>query len=244
EQGTGGSGTTYRVGNVTRQAAEDARRQILRLASERLEVDEEELRLADSTVFVASNPEKKLSIAQVAQGATAAAPGPIMGTSNEGREAEIREFGHEQAETADAPSFAAHVAEVTVDPETGMVRVQRYYSAQDVGKALNLLNCTGQIEGGIVYGLGYALTEEIVTENGMNLNANLWEYLLPTAPHIPELTVDLIEIPSKFGPYGAKGVGETPCVGVAAAIANAIEDAVGVRVTHAPFTPERVLAAI
>ena len=72
----------------------------------------------------------------------------------------------------------------------------------------------------------------------------MWEYLLPTAPHVPELTVDLIEVPSSYGPFGAKGVGETPVIPVAAAIANALEDAIGVRVTQAPFTPERVRAAI
>jgi CO/xanthine dehydrogenase Mo-binding subunit len=136
------------------------------------------------------------------------------------------------------------VAKIKVNPETGQIDVQQYYTAQDVGRAINPLNCKGQIEGGVVYGLGYALTEEILSENGTNLNANLWEYLLPTAPHIPELTVDLVEVPSTYGPFGAKGVGETPVAPVAAVIANALEDALGVRVTQAPLTPERVRAAI
>ena len=92
--------------------------------------------------------------------------------------------------------------------------------------------------------MGYALTEEVLSDNGQNLNANLWEYLLPTAPHVPELTVDIVEVPSTYGPFGAKGIGETPCIPVAPAIANALEDAIGVRVTEAPLTPERVLAAI
>lgn len=244
EQGTGGSGTTYRVGNVIRQAAEDARNQVLRLAADRLKVDEEELSLTDGDVVVTADPSKRLSIAQVAQAAVGSAAGPIMGTSAEGREREIREHGHEQAETVDAPSFAVHIAQVSVDPETGLIGVDRYYTAQDVGRALNPLSCKGQIEGGMVYGLGYALSEEVLSENGANLNANLWEYLLPTAPHVPELTVELVEIPSTFGPFGAKGVGETPSVAVAAAIANALEDALGVRVTQAPLTPERVLQAI
>jgi CO/xanthine dehydrogenase Mo-binding subunit len=135
-------------------------------------------------------------------------------------------------------------AQVEVDPETGAVKVLRYFSAQDVGRAINPLACLGQLEGGVVFGLGYALTEEIRTESGTPTNANLWEYLLTTAPHVPELDIELVEVPSTYGPFGAKGVGETPCVPVAAAIANAIEDAVGARVTEAPFTPERVLAAI
>jgi CO/xanthine dehydrogenase Mo-binding subunit len=232
------------VGNVIRQAAEDARRQLLRVAAERLKVDDEELDLADGEVIVRSDPSKRMTIAAAARAAMASPAGPIVGTSAEGRELEIREHGEEQAERVDAPSFASHIAQISVDPETGTIDVERYYTAQDVGKALNPLSCKGQIEGGVVFGLGYALTEEILSESGQNLNSNLWEYLLPTAPHVPELTVDIVEVPSTFGPFGAKGVGETPCIPVAAAIANALEDAIGVRVTEAPLTPERVLAAI
>lgn len=244
EQGTGGSQTTYRVGNVVRQAAEDARGKLLRLAAEQLKADEEELTVKDGEVYVGSDRARRLSVAEVAQAAATSPAGAIIGTSAEAREREIRDHGHEQAEIVDAPSFACHVAQITVDRETGMINVDRYYTAQDVGRALNPLNCKGQVEGGVVFGLGYALTEEILSENGTNLNANLWEYLLPTAPHVPDLTVELVEVPSSYGPFGAKGVGETGCVAVAPAIANALEDATGVRVTQAPLTPERVLAAM
>lgn len=244
ESGTGGSNTTYRVGNVIRQAAEEARRKLLRIAAERLKVDDEELDLANGEVIVRSDPTKRITIAAAAQAAMASDSGPIVGTSSEGREQEIRDHGEEQAERVDAPSFASHIAQISVDTETGMINVERYYTAQDVGKALNPLSCKGQIEGGVVFGLGYALTEEVLSDSGQNLNANLWEYLLPTAPHVPELTVEIVEVPSTYGPFGAKGVGETPCIPVAPAIANALEDAIGVRVTEAPLTPERVLAAI
>ncbi|HZT09126.1 MAG TPA: xanthine dehydrogenase family protein molybdopterin-binding subunit [Chloroflexota bacterium] len=244
EQGTGGSQTTYRVGNVVRQAAEDARRQLIRLAAEQLKADEEELDVADGTVFVVADPDRRTSVADVAAKAGATAAGVIIGTSAASREREIREHGHDQAEVVDAPSFACHVAQITVDPETGQISVDKYYTAQDVGRALNPLNCKGQIEGGVVFGLGYALTEEIISENGTNLNANLWEYLLPTAPHVPDLTVELVEVPSTYGPFGAKGVGETGCIAVAPAIANALEDAMGIRVTDLPLTPERVRQAL
>src|SRR5439155_1152480 len=83
--------------------------------------------------------------------------------------------------------------------------------------ALNPAACEGQVQGGVVFGLGYALNEELISQNGTNVNANLWEYLLPTAPHVPELITDLVEVPSTYGPFGAKGVGETPCVAVPAA---------------------------
>lgn len=244
EQGTGGSQTTYRVGNVVRQAATDARRKLLRLAAKRLEADDEELEIVDGVISPRGNPEKKVTVAQVAAAAGQTPAGLIIGTDTEEREREIKEHGEERAEIVDAPSFACHVAKVAVDPETGQIDVQKYYTSQDVGRALNPLSCMGQIEGGVVFGLGYALSEEILSENGQNLNANLWEYLLPTAPHIPELTVELVEVPSTYGPFGAKGVGETPCIPVAATIANAVESAVGARVNQAPLTPERVLAAI
>lgn len=244
EQGTGGSNTTYRVGNVIRQAALDARAKLLRVAADRLKVDEEELDVADGRVFVRSDPSKELSVAQAAEAALRTPEGAILGTSAEAREREIREHGVERAEIVDAPSFGVHVAQVNVDLESGVINVDRYYTAQDVGKAINTLNCKGQIEGGVIFGLGYALTEEILSENGTNLNANLWEYLLPTAPHVPDLTVELVEVPSTYGPFGAKGVGETPCIPVAAAVANAVYDAIGVRVNQAPLTPERVFKAI
>ncbi|MSQ23755.1 MAG: xanthine dehydrogenase family protein molybdopterin-binding subunit [Chloroflexi bacterium] len=244
EGGIGGSNATYRIGNSVRQAAEDAREKLLRLASERLNVDSEELGIKDSQVFVRSDPGRRISVAEVAHAATTSPAGAIMGSSAPVREREIQQHGREQAETADAPSTSCSVAQIEVDPETGIIRVQRYFTAQDVGRAINLLGCRGQIEGGVVFGLGYALTEELRIEDGTPVNTNLWEYLLTTAPHIPDLTIEIVEVPSTFGPFGAKGIGETPCIPVAAAIANALEDAIGVRVTEAPFTPERVLAAI
>ncbi|HEY3118552.1 MAG TPA: molybdopterin cofactor-binding domain-containing protein, partial [Chloroflexota bacterium] len=244
EGGIGGSNATYRVGNSVRQAAEDARDKLLLFASERLKVDPEELQIQDGELVVRSDPSQHLSVAEAAHAATTSAAGAIIGTSAPVREREVQLHGKEQTEIVDAPSTSCVAAQVEVDPETGAVKVLRYFSAQDVGRAINPLACLGLLEGGVVFGLGYALTEEIRTESGTPTNANLWEYLLTTAPHVPELDIELVEVPSTYGPFGAKGVGETPCVPVAAAIANAIEDAVGARVTEAPFTPERVLAAI
>ncbi len=244
EGGIGGSNATYRIGTSVRQAAEDARGKLLHIASERLNADPEELTIRDGQVFVRSDLTRKISVAQVAHAATTSPAGAIMGSSAPVREREIHLHGKEQAETADAPSTSCCVAQIEVDPETGAIQLQRYFIAQDVGRAINLLGCRGQIEGGVVFGMGYALTEDLRTDGGTPINANLWEYLLPTAPHIPDLTVELIEVPSTFGPFGAKGIGETPCVPVAAAIANALADATGARITEAPFTPERVLAAI
>lgn len=244
ETGVGGSNVTYRVGNSVRQAAEDAREKLLQLAAQRLEVDAEELEARGGQVFVRSNPSRKLSVAQVAQAAGTSAMGTIMGISAPVREREVQAHGREQMETVDSPSFSCHVAQVQVDPETGIVDVQRYFAAQDAGRALNPLAAKGQIEGGVVFGLGYALSEEIITQDGTNVNGNLWEYLLPTAPHVPDLTIELVEVPSTFGPFGAKGIGEGPAIPVAATVANAVEAALKVRVTQAPLTPERILAGL
>jgi CO/xanthine dehydrogenase Mo-binding subunit len=141
--------------------------------------------------------------------------------------------------------YAAHVARVAVDPETGEVRVLDYLAAQDVGFAINPAEIEGQIHGGVTQGIGWALFEGFVyDEHGQLLTATLMDYALPHSTDVPTITPLLVEVPSEHGPFGAKGVGEPPVVPVAAAIANAIKAALGVRLTHLPMTPERVLRAL
>ncbi len=140
--------------------------------------------------------------------------------------------------------YTAHLARVAVDPETGDVRVLDYLAAQDVGHAINPAEVEGQIHGGVTQGIGWALFEGFeYDENGQLLTSTLMDYALPHIQDIPNITPILVEIPSALGPYGAKGVGEPPVVPVSAAIANAIRDAVGVRVPEIPITPERLFAA-
>ncbi len=244
ETGTSGSNITYRVGTVVRQAAEDARRQLFRVAGQRLNVDEEELVARDGVIRARSDPGKECSVAAASEAAMGSPGGAVIGTSAALREEEIRQFGADRARTVDTASLACHVAVVRVDPESGLIDVERYFAAHDVGRALNPIACLGQIEGGVLFGLGFALTEDLIQRDGANINANLWEYLLPTAPHVPDMTVEMVEMPSMFGPFGAKGIGESPCIAVGAAVANAVEDAVGVRIRHAPLTPERVIGAL
>jgi CO/xanthine dehydrogenase Mo-binding subunit len=141
--------------------------------------------------------------------------------------------------------FAAHLAKVAVDPETGEVRVLDYLAAQDVGRAINPGEVEGQIHGGVVQGIGWALFEGMTyDEAGQLLTSTLMDYALPHSQDVPAITPLLVEVPSALGPFGAKGVGEPPVVPVAAAIANAIKDAVGVRMTQIPMTPERVFASL
>lgn len=141
--------------------------------------------------------------------------------------------------------IAAHVADVEVDTETGQVTVLRYTAFQDVGRALNPVAVEGQIEGSVVQGLGWALTEGFdYGADGRLRNASMLDYRMPTALDVPPVEAVIIETPVPNVPYGLRGVGEVPIVPVAGCIANAIARATGVRVTHMPMTPERVLRAI
>ena len=131
-----------------------------------------------------------------------------------------------------------------MDTETGEVVVDRYVVAQDVGFAINPTGIEGQIEGGVAQGLGQALSEELVFHDGRVVNANLTDYKMPTAMDVPRIESILVERASQAGPFGAKGVGEPPCIEPLATVANAVAAASGVRITNAPITAEKVLRHI
>ncbi len=141
-------------------------------------------------------------------------------------------------------TYGAVTAEVDVDTETGQVQVLKMVTAYDVGKAINPLSLEGQIEGGTVQGLGYGLMEELIHKEGIVLNPNLADYYIPTSLDTPEIKTIIVEYPGPLGPYGAKAMGEPPIVLPAPAIANAIDNAVGVRLYEIPATPERVLKGL
>ncbi len=141
-------------------------------------------------------------------------------------------------------AFGTHVAEVEVELETGLVRVLRVSTAHDVGRVINRLGIEGQVEGGIGQGIGYALSEELRVENGRVVNPSFTDYSLFSSTDLPEIDLAFVETNDPAGPHGAKGIGEAPMIPVAAAIANAVFDATGVRMTELPMTPERVLARL
>lgn len=229
-----GSKTTYTVGSAVLDAARDARNQVLHIAAEMLEASAADLELRDGRVTVRGTPEKQVSLQEIAANSMrfGAAYEPVFGRGR-------------SANRVASPMFAAHLARVAVDPETGEVRVLDYLAAQDVGRAINPAEVEGQIHGGVVQGIGWALCEGMVyDQQGQLLNATLMDYALPHSQDAPTITPLLVEVPSPLGPFGAKGVGEPPVVPVAAAIANAIKDATGVRLTQLPMTPERVFTAL
>jgi CO/xanthine dehydrogenase Mo-binding subunit/Flp pilus assembly pilin Flp len=151
------------------------------------------------------------------------------------------------ATTTQAPSLAAHLARVRVDPETGEVTVLRYIAVHDIGRALNPPAVRGQIQGGVTQGLGWALHEEMIfDEDGQLLTASLMDYALPKTNNIPPSGIEtvLVEVPSPEGPFGARPIGEPPVIPVPGAIANAVRAATGVRVTEIPITAARLWAQL
>jgi CO/xanthine dehydrogenase Mo-binding subunit len=246
--GAQGSRTTYSAGNAVLRAARDAREQILYVASHVLKAEREKLLLEEGTVRVQGN-KKVRKFSELAMDAHYVTGGPILG-----RGSFVQDFPEYDKDSVEGytfvPSlhdstFVAHVAIVEVDRVTGKVRVDRYVAAQDLGYAINPLGVEGQIQGGTAQGIGYALYEEMQHDDaGMTVNPNLGEYKLPTIMDVPPIEPIIVEGHYGSGPYGAKGVGEANIVPPAAAIANAVFDAVGARILKIPMTPERVLSAV
>ncbi len=229
-----GSKTTYTVGRAVKEAAEDARRQILEIASSRLECGPEELEISDGEVRVMGSPDKSVPLRRLGRLTTnfGAPYAAIVGRGS-------------MTTRKQAPGFSVQAAEVEVDPHTGDVTVLRYVIAQDVGFAINPMSVEGQMQGGCSQGLGLALSEEMLYDDqGRLLNANLLDYRLPTTRDLPPIEAIMVEVPSEDGPYGARIVGEPSIVPGPAAITNAIADAVGARAHEIPVTPERVLKAL
>lgn len=232
--GTGGSKITYTVGAAVKQAAEDARRQLLAIAAQHLEASADDLEIADGAVRVKGVPTASVTLKQIAN----------MSMSFGGKYEPV--FGRgSTAITQIAPGFAAHLAEVDVDDLTGETRVVAYVAAQDVGFAINPALVSAQIHGGVAQGIGWALYEGLVfDDDGQLVTASLMDYALPKADMIPEIDVVLVQIASEHGAYGAKGVGEPPAIPGPATVANAIRDLTGARVTDLPMRPQVVAKAI
>jgi CO/xanthine dehydrogenase Mo-binding subunit len=229
-----GSKTLYTAGRAVKQAAEDARNQIIAVAAERLEANPDDLELVGSEVRVKGSPDKSLAFERLAGITTGfGAPfAPIVGRGS-------------ITARKQAPGFSAQLCEVEVDMETGQVSLLKWATAQDAGFAVNPLNVAGQMQGGTTQGIGIGLAEEMIYDDqGRLRNPSLLDYRMPTAMDTPAIDPIICEVPSEEGPYGARGVGEPSIVPGVSAIANAVADAIGVRVTEAPVTPERILRAL
>lgn len=244
DSGVGGSASTFSAGMAVDLAAKDARTKLVARAEELLEARAEDIELRDGRAFVRGVPDRSAGFGELAR----SAGGSIVG-AGESSEQDDPEFDEALTETHGfsswlAPSFAASAAQVDVDPDTGAVAVRKVVSAQDVGFAVNPVGALGQIEGGVVMGVGWALTEELHFDGRGNIKPDLKDYLMPTAVDAPEIEAIIIESSSGVGPYGLKGVGEPPITTPPAAIACAIRAAVGAAPHETPMTPERVWRTI
>jgi CO/xanthine dehydrogenase Mo-binding subunit len=244
DMGSCGSQTTFNSGRAVLAAAADVRDQLLGAAAEQLEVDREDLELADGGGRVKGSPDRSVTIADIAADGTIHGKGsgevPDAPTGDTG--GCVGRLGNE---TFLAPQLITQAAHVKVDRATGVVRVLKIAAAHDSGRILNRKGADGQVIGGVVMGVGLALSEgTMLDDEGRQRNPALLDYKLVTCADAPEIEVDWIEIPAKgAGPRGSKGVGEPPQVPTAAAIANAIAQVIGTQVRRLPMTPERVWEA-
>src|SRR5438128_5106018 len=228
DSGVAGSRATRINTIVAYEAVQETKRELLRLAARELDWPEARLTFAGDEIRC-TDREAAMCWADLLVRA---------GTSVTGR-AHIEERGRSHI-----TSFAVQVVEVAIDPETGEVKILRFTTAHDVGQIVTPLGHQGQIEGAIMQGIGYALTEELQVEDGKVTNLSFGEYKLPTMRDAPPLTTVLVESANGVGPYQIKGIGESPLTPVAPAIANAVADAVGVRIRDLPITAEKVYSAL
>ena len=228
---TGGSGAAFKTGWASYEAAQDVKRQLLQRAAEVWETGLDDIELVKGVFSHSSDPELTMSFKELASKLPDTG-GPVVGRAN------LDPRGPGSA-------FATHVVDVEVDPDTGKVEILRYTAAQDAGRAIHPSYVEGQIQGGVVQGIGWALNEEyFMSDDGIMMNSSLLDYRMPTSLDLPMIDTLVVEVPNPLHPYGVRGVGEVPIVPPLAAIANAIFHATGVRMTELPMNPSSVASAI
>jgi CO/xanthine dehydrogenase Mo-binding subunit len=231
---TAASRVTVAMGNAVTRAASDVRDQLLHLAAERLEARPEDITLADGRVFVKGSADHGFSIGQLAVYAQTLGSGPILGRG-----------AYSSRMPQSLHCYGTQIVEVEVDAETGAVKILRIVAAHDVGRAINPQGVEGQIQGGVTQAIGHALMEQVYYgPDGTPQTQGFLDYKIPSAQDLPEVEAVIVEVPDDEGPFGARGIGEPPILAFAPAVANAIYDAVGVRMTSLPITAEKVRQAL
>jgi len=243
DMGSSGSQTTFNNGRAVIGAASEVREQLLDDAADKLEAARSDLELADGTVRVVGSPDRSVAISELA-GSGKQYLGKGSGDVPEASPADIAShcIGDLGLASFLAPQLITHAAHVKVDRETGVVRVLRFAAAHDSGKIVNRIGADGQVYGGVMMGLGQALTEGTQFDaDGRQINPHLLDYKLMTVADGPEIMIHWVEIDTpNAGPKGSKGVGEPPSVPTSGAVGNAIARVIGKHVTQLPMTPERV----
>ena len=231
DTGAYASSTTYISGGATKKAAEQVRAQMLEVAGHMLKANPETLTIKDRIITAPNG--NTVTVSQVA----------LHSLHVENQQQIMSTASWMSYESP--PPFAAQGAEIEVDTETGVVRVLKAISAVDAGRVINPITAEGQIEGGATQALGYGVCEEMLyDQHGALLTTNLSDYRIYSAPDMPQMETYIVETSDPYGPFGAKAIAEIPIDGMAPAVANAVADALGIRVRQIPLTPERVLRAI
>ena len=242
--GVHASRTTFIGGNSAIGAARKAKAKILAAAAKVTGLPEAELELRAGHIVRTANGEALMNLAKLLRSLHFSDKAELVMTTHYYEPPSHHQDKAFKGDVSAAYAWATQVVEVEVDTETGVVKLLKVTGAHDVGRVLNRLGIEGQIEGGIVMGQGYAITEELIVEDGIVRNPGFRDYKLVTAPEVPAMDIHFIETVDGEGPQGAKGVGEAPAICVAAATANAICNATGVRIHELPFTPEKVYRAL
>lgn len=234
DTGSFASSRTYVAGGAVKAATADLKQQIFERAAKILAVRIDDLDIEDGRVYVKGTPRKGVSISEIVKRARLESPNTVI---------QGKSLYYEPP--TDAPSFGAQFAEVEVNTETGQVKVLRMVGVYDIGLAINPMICEGQLEGAILQGMGYALTEGLLLDlKGRPLNPRFLDYKVLTALDTPEIETIIVESIEPTGPFGAKGAGECGIVPIAPAIANALHDAIGVCIKELPMTSEKILKGI
>ena len=228
----------YMSGNAVVQAAGELREELRPLAAALLDTGPDEVEFADGGVRAGSRHVAFRDL--IAAAARRQVPWHRLSIFRAPGGEAWRRDGSWRGRVFPDFTYGCHAVDLEVDPETGHIAVLRYVAAHDVGRAINPQSVEGQIEGGVVMGLGYALSERVVYEDAVNLTGTFAQYLIPTAVEAPEIEPIVVESGEGLGPFSARGIGEPPVGAVAPAVASALADALGARLTVLPFTPERI----
>ncbi len=236
---TSGSRATFVQGQAVRNASLDVKERLVDMGARLLNAPAEALEVGQGYVRVAADPSRAVSVIRVIDEMHKTGK-RCIGWGWQDITTKDVDAATSQGDAYQTFGWATQLAEVEVDTDTGFVRVTKLVSATDAGRAINPSGVEGQVQGGAVMGLGYALYEQHVVNQGVAKTASLAFYLVPTPLDVPEIECLIVEVPDPNGPYGAKGVSEPATIPTTPAILNAIYDAVGIRVTDTPATPERV----
>lgn len=243
--GSFSSRTTLYTGNAVKAACCDAKAQLFAAAAEKLEAKVEDLECRDNWISVKGSPDKGMSFADGVKASIYSDKGmPILGKGFFNPRVRVFDLASLYGNASPAYTFGIQLAEVEVDTDTGQVKVLRVFAAHDCGRVLNPLCLEGQVEGSIMMGLGQGLGEDVILDSGQVLNGAFASYLLPTAAEAPDIHSSFVETVEPSGPFGAKGVSEGTQLPMAPAIANAIYNALGVRIKELPITPDKILTAL